>query len=167
MTVNKMKNQKFKLDGYGILLIMLGLTFFWISFISFHMSSLKWEHIFDGACSILGGTLTLIGVKQTIEWQSRQDQLKLIPTKLIKLHALEDLATKLNGEFEKKVLEIKYDLYAGFKNISEGDDQSMWGVVMNTRDSLNNFVKEFRKTNEVKMVELDLSQYVGHKKVKF
>ncbi|PEL49577.1 hypothetical protein CN605_02265 [Bacillus toyonensis] len=91
-------------DRYIFLLMVIGILFFWISFISFHMSSLKWNDIFAGACSLAGGILTVIGVQMTIVAQRKQESLKLVPSKILALHKLRKVNKEYRKSFENNVI---------------------------------------------------------------
>ncbi|OPA09926.1 hypothetical protein [Bacillus cereus] len=94
-----------KRDGsYILLLMVIGIIFFWLAFISFHMSALEWKDIFAGGCSLAGGILTVIGVQMTIVAQRKQESLKLVPGKILALHKLRKATKKYRVNFKNDVI---------------------------------------------------------------
>ncbi|WP_454862271.1 hypothetical protein [Peribacillus frigoritolerans] len=94
--------KKLNKDGYVILLLLIGVIFFWISYFSFLTKTLEWEHIFGGACSLAGGILTVVGVQMTISAQHNQESQKLLPIKIVALHKL----IKLFNDFSKESMDL-------------------------------------------------------------
>ncbi|MGE7686751.1 hypothetical protein [Peribacillus simplex] len=57
---------------------------------------------------LLGGYITLIGVKQTIWGQREQESIKLIPQKLIAIHSLIKKLAQFRDKFSGDALRIEY-----------------------------------------------------------
>lgn len=95
--------------GYTLILLLISIIFLVISFALLLKAKTEWKDVYAAACSIAGGVIggvitlegvkrtilaqreiTLEGVKETIEAQRSIESQKLIPHKLVKLHQLED-----------------------------------------------------------------------------
>ncbi|QDZ88697.1 hypothetical protein [Priestia megaterium] len=95
--------------GYSLILLIISIIFLVISFALLLITKTEWKDVYAAACSIAGGVIggvitlegvkrtilaqreiTLEGVKETIEAQRNIESQKLIPHKLVKLHQLED-----------------------------------------------------------------------------
>lgn len=75
------------------------IVFFGFSALLVISTPLKWEELytvfFSLVGSLAGGAMTLIGVRQTITAQRKQEEMKLIPEKIVALHQLNELSYDL------------------------------------------------------------------------
>ncbi|NSL68456.1 hypothetical protein [Bacillus toyonensis] len=90
--------------------------------------------------SLVGGLLTLLGVRQTIQAQREQEALKLIPQKLVSIHKLE----KASNKFEKDFLE-KY---------RDSIEMPLGTIRMNEMQVMS---EQTSKSEEVDLTEIEIS----------
>ena len=153
-------------DGYTIIFLLITVLVLYASCLVVLSKATEWKDIYAAGCSIVGGIvgglLTLQGVKQTIyaqrkitletiEEQRKQDALKLIPQKLVALHNLTTEIESFTSEVTKMTVLSSYSLFLKAIKLSGIEEY---------RDYMNkkvNKIEEFYKNlnnKEYKLIEV-------------
>lgn len=110
----------------------------------------EWKDVYAAACSIVGGVIggiiTLEGVKRTILAQKDQESLKLIPTKLVALHKLTMQKEEVIGSISEEIWNICREFSNSLKS-----NYSIKGI--------KNFVDVFFELHKLKNYTLQEKEY--------
>lgn len=128
-------------DGYTIIFLLITALFLYVSFFLLLATKTEWKDIYAGACSVgggvIGGLITLEGVKRTVLAQKEQEEWKLIPQKLIYLHKLDIKENQFYDEYRGRFLRF------GFQFSSAAEKSSL-----NRGERVSRFCKTYRELKE-------------------
>jgi hypothetical protein len=156
--------------------IIIGFGFVYASCLVMFSSETAWKDIYAAACSIVGGVIggliTLEGVKRTVFAQRDLEAEKLIPHKLVKLHELTNRIDEVADEFNditsimpfhlrkrvesfqgvdksQKYMDEKIDRYIAFyenlKNLEYEFIEIVSQIDINTYKAIKSVFKKFKE----------------------